>query len=130
MKTVNFDKVKVGELVQVPRYQFAPQRRGWNGWLFSDAVVLSKSIGTRTGKQIITVEMMIPGRNNTYQTMEKSCYANCVFETGSLDTAKRFLKDDDVNTYEDFKMWLGKVVGADWISFLFDKGFLTFEGVN
>jgi hypothetical protein len=25
----------IGEVVQVPVYEFAPWRRGWNGWLFS-----------------------------------------------------------------------------------------------
>lgn len=31
MKTVEFEKVKAGDLVEVPRTQFAPMRRGWNG---------------------------------------------------------------------------------------------------
>ena len=40
MKTVDFEKVKAGDLVEVPCTQFAPMRRGWNGWLFSEAVVI------------------------------------------------------------------------------------------
>lgn len=29
----------VGQLVQVPVIEFAPQRRGWNGWLFRVGVI-------------------------------------------------------------------------------------------
>ena len=50
MKVVNFDEVKAGDLVQVPRYQFAPMRRGWNGWLFSEAIVLRKGIGRKSNR--------------------------------------------------------------------------------
>lgn len=38
MKKVDFNKLQAGDLVEVPRTQFAPMRRGWNGWLFSEAV--------------------------------------------------------------------------------------------
>ena len=37
MKKVDFNKLQAGDLVEVPRTQFAPMRRGWNGWLFSEA---------------------------------------------------------------------------------------------
>ena len=40
MKKVDFNKLQAGDLVEVPRTQFAPMRRGWNGWLFSEAVVI------------------------------------------------------------------------------------------
>ena len=42
MKKVDFEKINTGDLVQVPRVQFAPMRYGWNGWLFSSAVVIRK----------------------------------------------------------------------------------------
>lgn len=32
MKKVDFNKLQAGDLVEVPRTQFAPMRRGWNGW--------------------------------------------------------------------------------------------------
>ena len=38
MKKVDFNKLQAGDLVEVPRTQFAPMRSGWNGWLFSEAV--------------------------------------------------------------------------------------------
>ena len=37
MKKVDFNKLQAGDLVEVPRTQFAPMRSGWNGWLFSEA---------------------------------------------------------------------------------------------
>ena len=48
MKAVDFNKLQVGDLIQVPRTQFAPMRRGWNGWLFSEAVVIRKGIGRKS----------------------------------------------------------------------------------
>ena len=45
MKKVDFNKLQAGDLVEVPRTQFAPVRRGWNGWLFSEAVVIRKGVG-------------------------------------------------------------------------------------
>lgn len=45
MKKVDFNKLQAGDLVEVPRTQFAPMRRGWNGWLFSEAVVIRKGVG-------------------------------------------------------------------------------------
>ena len=49
MKTADFKSLKPGDLVEVPRTQFSEQRRGWNGWLFSEAVVIEK--GGRKQKQ-------------------------------------------------------------------------------
>lgn len=60
MKTVEFEKVKVGDLVEVPRTQFAPMRRGWNGWLFSEAVVIQKGISPKNKRKVIKVEMRTP----------------------------------------------------------------------
>lgn len=31
--------IKVGDVVQFPAYEFAPLRRGWNGWIFRAAIV-------------------------------------------------------------------------------------------
>lgn len=31
--------IKVGDVVQFPAYEFAPMRRGWNGWIFRAAIV-------------------------------------------------------------------------------------------
>ena len=51
MKKVDFNKLQAGDLVEVPRTQFAPMRSGWNGWLFSEAVVHSSNGHTEKGGQ-------------------------------------------------------------------------------
>jgi len=93
MRKINFEKLAEGDLVQVPRYQFAPMRHGWNGWLFSDAIVISKGFGKKTGKPVVKVEMRTPGKvRNDYGTLEKLFFADCVFETDSVETAKNSCK--------------------------------------
>ena len=32
-------RVKVGDVVRFPHYQFAPYRSGWNGWMFTTGIV-------------------------------------------------------------------------------------------
>ena len=38
---------KVGELVQVPYYCFAPHRYGWNGYLFADGEIIGRTVLNR-----------------------------------------------------------------------------------
>lgn len=131
MRKVDFAKLKVGDLVEVPRTQFSMTRRGWNGWLFSHAVVLGKGISKKTGRQVVKVEMMYPSIGNNYRTAERIFVADAVFQTNALETAKRLLKENhgDAQTREEFEKSIveNKVVGCDWMRFLADKGFL-FEG--
>lgn len=126
MKKVNFGKLQAGELVQVPRTQFAPQRHGWNGWLFSEAVVIRKARSKKNNKPMIVVEMRTPKSRNDYGTIEKAFYAEYVFQTSAVETAKRFLTADNVTTKEEFYKFIQQddVTGCDWIKFLVDKGFL------
>ena len=56
MKKVDFNKLQAGDLVEVPRTQFAPMRRGWNGWLFSEAVVIRKGVGRKSKKNVVVVK--------------------------------------------------------------------------
>ena len=58
MKKVDFNKLQAGDLVEVPRTQFAPVRRGWNGWLFSEAVVIRKGVGRKSKNKFIFVRTM------------------------------------------------------------------------
>ena len=132
MKKVDFAKLKVGDLVEVPRTQFSMTRRGWNGWLFSHAVVLDKYISKKTGKPVVKVEMMLPSPvKNDYTTKVKPFYADEVFQTNALNTAKRLLNENhgDAQTREEFEKSIleNEVVGCDWMRFLADKGFL-FKG--
>lgn len=53
MKKVDFNKLQAGDLVEVPRTQFAPMRSGWNGWLFSEAVVIRKGVGRKSKKNVV-----------------------------------------------------------------------------
>lgn len=127
MKKVIYEKVKNGDLVQVPRTQFAPMRSGWNGWLFSEAIVIRKGKGKSTGRPMIVVNMRIPGKSkNDYESIEKSFFAEHVFETNAVQTAKRFMKEDGVTSKEEFYQYIqcDDVTGADWIKFLVDNGFL------
>lgn len=126
MKKVDFKKIKAGDLVEVPRTQFAPMRHGWNGWLFSDAVVVRKGYGKRTKEPVIVVEMMLRKARNDYKTTERTFYADEVFKTNSAERAKRFLEESGVSTKEDFYTFIQQenVTGCDWIKFLVDKGFI------
>lgn len=126
MKKVNYEKLRAGELVQVPRSQFAPQRRGWNGWLFSEAVVIRKARSKKNNKPMVVVEMRTPKSSNDYGTIEKAFYAEYVFQTNAVAIAKKFLAEDNVTTKEEFFKFIERddVTGCDWIKFLIDKGFL------
>ena len=65
MKKVDFNKLQAGDLVEVPRTQFAPMRSGWNGWLFSEAVVIRKGVGRKSKKNVVVVEMRTPAGKNS-----------------------------------------------------------------
>lgn len=105
MKKVDFNKLQAGDLVEVPRTQFAPMRRGWNGWLFSEAVVIRKGVGRKSKKNVVVVEMRTPAGKNSYGTIEATFYAESFY---------KFIERDDVT-------------GCDWIRFLIEKGFLFNE---
>lgn len=126
MKIANFEKMQAGDLVEVPRTQFAPMRRGWNGWLFSDAIVIRKARGKKSNKPMVVVEMRTPKSRNDYGTIEKAFYAECVFQTNSIKNAKQILEEYGVTTKEEFYKFIQQddVTGCDWIKFLVDKGFL------
>lgn len=66
MKKVDFNKLQAGDLVEVPRTQFAPMRSGWNGWLFSEAVVIRKGVGRKSKRNVVVVEMRTPAGKNSY----------------------------------------------------------------
>lgn len=92
MKKVDFNKLQAGDLVEVPRTQFAPMRRGWNGWLFSEAVVIRKGVGRKSKKNVVVVEMRTPAGKNSYGTIEATFYAENVFTTPAAKNARNILK--------------------------------------
>jgi len=132
MRKVNFDRLKEGDLVQVPTYQFAPMRRGWNGWLFSKAVVIRKGIGKKSGKPVVILEVMRDAPHNKYTTSQQSFFADCVFEADCIDNAKHFLEQYNIKSKEQYDEWIAgdNVTGAHWITFLIDKGFIFEHGEN
>ena len=91
MKKVDFNKLQAGDLVEVPRTQFAPMRSGWNGWLFSEAVVIRKGVGRKSKKNVVVVEMRTPAGKNSYGTIEATFYAENVF-IGEYATKERCLE--------------------------------------
>lgn len=132
MRKVNFGRLKEGDLVQVPVHQFAPMRRGWNGWLFSKAVVVRKGIGKKSGKAVVVVEVMNDRPHNQYSTTQQSFFADCVFQTDCIDNAKHFLEQYNITSKEQYNEWIAgdNVTGANWITFLIDKGFIFEQEEN
>ena len=120
MKKVDFNKLQAGDLVEVPRTQFAPMRSGWNGWLFSEAVVIRKGVGRKSKKNVVVVEMRTPAGKNSYGTIEATFYAENVFTTPAAKNARNILKKYEFIERDD-------VTGCDWIRFLIEKGFLFNE---
>ena len=90
MKKVDFNKLQAGDLVEVPRTQFAPMRRGWNGWLFSEAVVIRKGVGRKSKKNVVVVEMRTPAGKNSYGTIEATLRRECFYYASSKERKKHF----------------------------------------
>ena len=91
MKKVDFNKLQAGDLVEVPRTQFAPVRRGWNGWLFSEAVVIRKGVGRKSKKNVVVVEMRTPAGKNSYGTIEGYILRReCFYYASSKERKKHF----------------------------------------
>ena len=132
MKKVDFNKLQAGDLVEVPRTQFAPVRRGWNGWLFSEAVVIRKGVGRKSKKNVVVVEMRTPAGKNSYGTIEATFYAENVFTTPAAKNARNILKKYGIEDAESFYKFIERddVTGCDWIRFLIEKGFLCKDGRN
>lgn len=129
MKKVDFNKLQAGDLVEVPRTQFTPMRRGWNGWLFSEAVVIRKGVGRKSKKNVVVVEMRTPAGKNSYGTIEATFYAENVFTTPAAKNARNILKKYGIEDAESFYKFIERddVTGCDWIRFLIEKGFLFNE---
>ena len=101
MKKVDFNKLQAGDLVKVPRTQFAPMRSGWNGWLFSEAVVIRKGVGRKSKRNVVVVEMRTPAGKNNYGTIEATFYAENVFTTPAANNARNI---DTVGVAEFFAL--------------------------
>ena len=129
MKKVDFNKLQAGDLVEVPRTQFAPMRSGWNGWLFREAVGIRKGVGRKSKRNVVVVEMRTPAGKNNYGTIEATFYAENVFTTPAANNARNILKKYGIEDAEGFYKFIERddVTGCDWIRFLIEKGFLFNE---
>ena len=118
MKKVDFNKLQAGDLVEVPRTQFAPMRSGWNGWLFSEAVVIRKGVGRKSKKNVVVVEMRTPAGKNSYGTIEATFLRRECFTTPATKRKKHFeeIRNEDAESFYKF-IERDDVTGCDWIRF-------------
>lgn len=84
--------LKVGEVIQFPRTQFAPLRKGWNGWLFSVGIV-EKLYVSKKGIPAATVRYCVrrAGRYQLLPCQEATINLrqDCLFEYDLESHAKR-----------------------------------------
>lgn len=85
--------LKVGDVIQFPRTQFAPLRRGWNGWLFSVGII-EKLYVSPNGVPAATVRWCngIGGRYKLFPHKETTINLrqDCLFEYDYIDMDARF----------------------------------------
>lgn len=75
--------VKVGHLVEVPVYEFAPMRTGWNGWIFRVGVV-EKLYVSKANYSCAKVRFYFNGKEQT-----KGFIAEHVFEYKYLNMLQK-----------------------------------------
>ena len=88
----------VGQLVQIPAFEFAPMRSGWNGWIFRVGVI-EKLYISKSGRKCAKVRYCTK-RAGRYQLLPCAEYSKGfaienVFQWGKLDFAQK--------TYSEFK---------------------------
>ena len=117
------------EVRHMKKVDFNKLRSGWNGWLFSEAVVIRKGVGRKSKKNVVVVEMRTPAGKNSYGTIEATFYAENVFTTPAVKNARNILKKYGIEDAESFYKFIERddVTGCDWIRFLIEKGFLFNE---
>ena len=109
----------IGEVVQVPVYEFAPCRRGWNGWLFSTGII--RDVYTsKTGRKCYQVEY-VNRHSKDGSSITKGFVSENVFDA-SLDIAhaKQII---DEYTREQFD----NATGVNWILFLSNNGIVNLK---
>lgn len=113
---------KVGQLVQIPVYEFAPMRSGWNGWIFRVGTIEKLYIG-KTGKKCATVKYCsnTAGRYELLPCTEatKNLVIENVFEWDTLDFAQK--------SYTEFKQCEENGEQVCWdqdTAFLLNNGFI------
>lgn len=123
MKKVS--KIKIGDLVEIPVYEFAPFRSGWNGWIFRVGVV-EKLYISKSGKKCATVRycsrtagryQLLPATETTKNILVEHC-----FEYKYLSLAARNYKE-----FREHEKNGEQVCWSEDTAFLVQNGFITAE---
>lgn len=117
--------LKVGDLVEIPIYEFAPLRSGWNGWIFRVGVV-EKLYISKSGKKCATVRYcsrcagryeLLPAKEVTKNVLCAHCFK---YERLELATRNyREFREAEKNGEE--------ICWSEDIAFLVQNGFI--EGI-
>lgn len=75
--------VKIGQLVEVPVYEFAPMRTGWNGWIFRVGIV-EKLYVSKANYSCVKVRFRFNGEKQT-----RGFIAENVFEYKYLNLSQK-----------------------------------------
>ena len=111
--------LKIGSLVQVPDYCFAPFRSGWNGWIFRAGIIRAIGKSKKDGATIYQVERCTKnygyhGDKTTYTAWFRK---EAIFEKG-YEHAKMLMEHPR-------EYWCNGCYDED-TEFMIDNGFLTY----
>lgn len=115
--------LKIGSLVQVPDYCFAPMRSGWNGWLFRAGVIRKIGKSKRDGATVYQVERCIRGYGDprvkdNRRTITAWFRKDAIFEKG-YEHSKMLMEHPR-------EYWCNGCYDED-TEFMIDQGFLTYD---
>lgn len=112
----------VGQLVQIPAFEFAPQRSGWNGWIFRVGVI-EKLYVSKSGRKCATVRYCTKcaGRYQLLPCIEysKPFVIENVFQWNGLERAQK--------SYTEFKFYEDNGEQVCWdedTAFLVNNGYI------
>lgn len=111
--------LKIGSLVQVPDYCFAPMRHGWNGWIFRAGVI--RKIGkSKDGTIVYQVERCT--KNYGYKG-DKTTHTSWFRKDAIFE--KSFAHAEMVMQHPR-EYWNNGCYDED-TEFMIDQGFLTYD---
>lgn len=114
---------KVGQLVQIPAYEFAPFRSGWNGWIFRLGVI-EKLYVSKSGKKCAKVRYCTKCAGR-YQLLPCTEYSQGfvignVFQWNGLEHAQE--------SYTEYKSYEDRGEPVCWdenTAFLLNNGYIS-----
>lgn len=122
----NAENISVGSIVSIPIRCFAPNRRGWNGWLFTLGIVEKIYKGPKSGKMCATVKYC-SRRGGRYELLPVT-YAtinvyldNCFDPTLDISCAKQNMPE-----FEEVEKNGEQVCWSNEIAFLVDQGIIKY----